>query len=81
MLESSVHSMDVITIHQEVRNCSYSFQCQSLRDVLCKTANSTGNLKKCEVGCCQGDLCNSGGPIPTQAPGPTGPSGMSLCIA
>ncbi|XP_031571159.1 uncharacterized protein LOC116305394 [Actinia tenebrosa] len=77
-----VLGMGDITLHQEIRNCSYSLQCQSMRDITCNAANATGILKKCEVGCCEGDLCNSGGPIPTQAPMPTGPSGADLsCMA
>jgi hypothetical protein len=66
------------TIHTEVRQCVNSFQCSYVKDIKCKSANKTGKLKKCEVGCCEGDLCNSGGPIPPQPPKPTGPSGMSL---
>ncbi|KAK3740704.1 hypothetical protein QZH41_019074, partial [Actinostola sp. cb2023] len=62
---------NVLTVNQEIRNCSSFLPC-ALADATCKAANITGKLTKCEIGCCQKDLCNSGGPIPTK--GPTRPS-------
>ncbi|KXJ30074.1 hypothetical protein AC249_AIPGENE13224 [Exaiptasia diaphana] len=65
---------DILT---DIRNCTTSLTCNTaMLDYTCKLANSTGFLVDCEFGCCEGDLCNSGGPMPTLAPRPTGPSGF-----
>jgi hypothetical protein len=64
-----------ITVEQEIRNCSYSYQCQP--KLFCEAANSTGLVKKCDVQCCKGNLCNKKEPTqPTQRPKPVTQKGM-----
>ncbi|XP_031554721.1 uncharacterized protein LOC116291645 isoform X3 [Actinia tenebrosa] len=67
-------------IQQESRNCSVSsMMCSG--NMLCNSMNSTGDITKCNVQCCEGSLCNTDVPQTTPVPSPSGPKGGQTPLA
>lgn len=48
-------------VRQEIRRCTDNLECKS--NTLCDEAKNHGNVKDCEVECCEGELCNREGPV------------------
>ncbi|XP_031549486.1 uncharacterized protein LOC116287019 [Actinia tenebrosa] len=59
----SMGSIAGITVEQEIRNCSYSLLCES--ELFCKAVNKSGLVTRCDIQCCEGNLCNRKRPIKT----------------
>jgi len=54
-------TQDDVSVTVYIKGCAESSECDADTSDFCKS--DTGEVKKCDINCCSGDLCN-GGKVP-----------------